>query len=157
MINGHNRLRVLRALKYEIVSCVVWNIDDDQARLYLATLNRLSGTDVPERRTTLLENLFGTFDSAELSLLLPENEKQIEALRHSASLELDELVEQDTVRDELKVPVVLTFMLEEAEARELNLALDLITNTGRGNMSRSQALTILARFYLARCNQVVGG
>jgi hypothetical protein len=59
---------------------VVWNIDNSQTRLYLVTLNRLSGTDILERRVALLESLFGVFDSNELSLLLPENKKQIEAL-----------------------------------------------------------------------------
>ena len=63
VINGHNRLRILRAIGYTMVYCLVWDIDDDQTRLYLATLNRLSGVDVPERRAILLTNLFGTFDN----------------------------------------------------------------------------------------------
>ena len=61
VINGHNRLRVLRALNYQIAHCVVWDLDDDQTRLYLATLNRLSGSDIPERRAVLLENLLDTY------------------------------------------------------------------------------------------------
>ena len=35
VINGHNRLRVLRTLNYEIANCVAWDLDDDQTRLYL--------------------------------------------------------------------------------------------------------------------------
>ena len=147
IINGHNRLRVLRALKHEMIHCVVWNIDDNQTRLYLATLNRLSGTDVPERRTALLENLFGAFDSDELSLLLPEDEKQIEALRKMCNVELDELNIQEVIK-EAQIPVILTFMLEEAEAKEINLALDLIITNEEEKRSRSQALACLARFYL---------
>ena len=54
VINGHNRLKVLRTLKFEKANCVVWNLDEQQARLYLATLNRLSGKDIPERRAALL-------------------------------------------------------------------------------------------------------
>ncbi len=149
VINGHNRLRVLRALKHEMIHCVVWNIDDNQTRLYLATLNRLSGTDVPERRTALLENLFGAFDSDELSLLLPENEKQIETLRKLCNLELDEFNKQDVTK-ETQIPVILTFMLEEAEAKEINLALDLIITNEKERRSRSQALACLARFYLTQ-------
>jgi ParB-like chromosome segregation protein Spo0J len=78
VINGHNRLRVLRALKYIAVSCVVWNLDDRQTRIYLATLNRLSGKDIPERRASLLENLLRSFEMKELTSLLPDNKKQIE-------------------------------------------------------------------------------
>lgn len=77
VINGHNRLRVLRALNHQRAHCLVWNLDDDQTRLYLATLNRLSGKDVPEHRATLLENLLGTFDIDELSALLPDDRKQM--------------------------------------------------------------------------------
>jgi hypothetical protein len=77
VINGHNRLRILRALNHKTAHCIVWNIDDNQTRLYLATLNRLLGSDVPERRATLLENLFGAFDNDELSTLLPENSEQL--------------------------------------------------------------------------------
>ncbi|MDD5190239.1 MAG: ParB N-terminal domain-containing protein [Dehalococcoidales bacterium] len=58
VINGHNRLKVLRALEFERANCIVWNLDDQQARLYLATLNRLSGKDVPERRATLLDHWY---------------------------------------------------------------------------------------------------
>lgn len=157
VINGHNRLRVLRALNHKTVHCVVWNIDDNQTRLYLATLNRLSGSDVPERRATLLENLFGAFDNDELSLLLPESAEQIAALRQLSHLELDEFTKQDSVEEKLQVPVILTFMLAEAEAKEVNLALDLILNTGKGKLSRSQALAYLAHFYLERSKLVTAG
>jgi len=57
VINGHNRLRVLRALGHKAAFCVVWDIDDEQTRVYLATLNQLSGDDVPERRSLLVETL----------------------------------------------------------------------------------------------------
>ena len=48
VISGHNRLRVLRALKYTAACYTIWKLDDDQTRLYLATLNRLSGVGIPE-------------------------------------------------------------------------------------------------------------
>jgi ParB-like chromosome segregation protein Spo0J len=148
VVNGHNRLRVLHALKYEKVNCVVWNLDDQQTRLYLATLNRLSGKDVPERRATLLDNLFQTFDIDELTLLLPDDKKQIEQLEQLSHPELDELPGQRTIKEELKVPVMLSFILDETEVKELNLAIDLVLNKEKGNLSRSQALVRLARFYL---------
>ena len=154
VINGHNRLRVLRALNYQTANCVVWNLDDDQTRLYLATLNRLSGSDVPEHRAALLENLLVTFDIDELSTLLPDDRKQIEELKRLSHLELDEFAEQATVEEEFHVPVILSFMLEESEAKEVNLALDLVLNTEKGELSRSQALVCLTHFYLGRCKPV---
>jgi ParB-like chromosome segregation protein Spo0J len=156
VINGHNRLRVLRALNYQTAHCVVWDLDDDQTRIYLATLNRLSGNDVPERRAALLENLLATFGVNELATLLPDDKKQIEELERLSRLELDELTRRTTTEEELRVPVILSFMLEESEAKEVNLALDLILNVETGELSRGQALVNLARFYLGNCRPVAG-
>ncbi len=148
VINGHNRLRVIRTLRFEKANCVVWNLNDRQARLYLATLNRLSGKDVPERRAALLDNLFQSFDVNELTLLLPDDKRQIEQLKQLAHLEFEELNEQGTVRGGIKVPVMLSFTLDEPEVEELNLALDLVISKEKGSLSRSQAMVRLARFYL---------
>lgn len=154
VINGHNRLRVLRALNYQTAHCVVWNVDDDQARLYLATLNRLSGSDVPERRAALLENLLATFDVNELSTLLPDDRKQIEELERLSRLEPEEFTGRTTIEEKFEVPVILNFMLEESEAKEVNLALGLILNAENEQLSRSRALVHLARFYLGNCRPV---
>ena len=45
-------------------------------------------------------------------------------------------------------------MLEESQAKEVNLALDLILSTDKEELSRSQALVHLACFYLRYCNPV---
>ena len=156
VINGHNRLRVLRTLNYQTAHCVVWNLGDDQTRLYLATLNRLSGSDVPERRAALLENLLTTFDINELTALLPDDRKQIEELKRLSRIELDELTPRTMAEERFAVPVILDFLLEESEAKEVNLALDLILNSEKKEISRSQALVRLARFYLRRCQEPTG-
>jgi hypothetical protein len=44
--------------------------------------------------------------------------------------------------------VILDFKLDESEAKELNLAVDLVINIEKENLSRSKALVFLARFYL---------
>ena len=156
VINGHNRLRVLKALNHKTANCVIWNIDDGQTRLYLATLNRLSGSDVPERRAALLENLFGAFDADELSSLLPDSEKQLDELKRLSHIELDNMAERNPAHENIQVPVILTFMLEEAEAKEVNLALDLIMSAERKKLGRSEALSGLARFYLEHCKPTCG-
>lgn len=147
IINGHNRLRVLRTLDYQTANCMVWKLDDTQTRLYLATLNRLSGNEIPERRAMLLENLFKSYDADELTELLPDNNKQIEELRRLSYLEPNEIIPKTPKEEKLAIPVILTFMIEESEAREVNLALDLISRI-KEEPSRSQALVYLASFYL---------
>lgn len=154
VINGHNRLRVLRALNHRTASCAVWKLDDDQTRLYLATLNRLSGSEIPERRAALMDNLLQAFDLDELTSLLPDDRKQIEELKRLSSLEPDEIITRTYGEEKLAIPVILTFMLEESEAKEVNLTLDLILEV-EGELSRSLALTRLAQFYLEHCNCVL--
>jgi ParB-like chromosome segregation protein Spo0J len=152
VLNGHNRLRVLRAIGQHSVRCVVWDVDDAQARLCLATLNRLAGSDIPERRVALLENLLGTFDVAELSGLLPDSQRQIEELQRLSRLDTEELISSGMPdRGESGVPVILDFVLEESEAKEVNLALDMVQALEGQSISSGQALVRLARFYLARC------
>jgi ParB family chromosome partitioning protein len=152
ILNGHNRLRVLRAIGHDSARCVVWDVDDDQARLYLATLNRLAGSDIPERRAALLEGLLGTFDIAELSALLPDDRRQLEELERFSCLGPEDLVAGGASdKHESHLPVILDFVLEEAEAKEVNLALDMIRASTEEEISGSQALVRLARFYLVQC------
>jgi ParB-like chromosome segregation protein Spo0J len=152
ILNGHNRLRVLRAIGRDPARCVVWDVDDDQARLYLATLNRLAGRDIPERRAALLEGLLRTFDIAELSALLPDDRRQLEELERLSRLEPEDLVAAGAPdKHGPSVPVILDFVLEEAEAKEVNLALDMIRASAEKEISGGQALVRLARFYLAHC------
>ena len=48
-------------------------------------------------------------------------------------------------------------MVEESEAEDVNLALDLILKTEEEEISRSQALVYLARFYLGHSKLTTGG
>lgn len=57
ILDGHHRVEVLRSLARYEARCVVWDVDDDEAMLLLATLNRLQGCDDPKRRAALLDAL----------------------------------------------------------------------------------------------------
>ena len=154
VLNGHNRLRVLREIGHESALCTVWNVDDDQTRLYLATLNRLAGKDVPERRTILLENLLESYEVDELTKLLPDSKKEMEELEQLIRKEIEALPALDLPdQPELQIPVILNFMLDESEAREVNQALDMAIKVADENLSRSQALLELSRCYLKHCRQ----
>ena len=154
IINGHNRLRVLRVLRYQTACCMVWDIDDDQTRLYVGTLNRLCGSEVPERRAVLLEQLLAVFEVDRLADLLHEDRKRIEELGRLSRLELDDSPGQKSPEVSPQVRVAHGFMLGDSESKELDLALDLILSGEKGNLSRSQAVAHLARFYLG-CHRPV--
>lgn len=80
IINGHHRCRVLDRLGYDKADCVVWEIDDEQTDILLATLNRLVGSDELAKKLTLLKRLNKKLASGELAKFLPQTAKQIERL-----------------------------------------------------------------------------
>ncbi|HIJ53807.1 MAG TPA: ParB N-terminal domain-containing protein [Planctomycetes bacterium] len=80
IINGHHRWRALSKLGYETADCIVWDIDDDETDILLATLNRLVGSDELGKKLNLLKRLNKKMATGELSKLLPQTTKQIEQL-----------------------------------------------------------------------------
>jgi ParB family chromosome partitioning protein len=80
IINGEHRCRALAKLGYKTADCVVWDIDDEQTNILLATLNRLGGSDELSKKLELLKRLNKRMESGELSKLLPQTAKQIERL-----------------------------------------------------------------------------
>lgn len=150
IINGHHRVRALRNIGHQGVSCVVWDVDDRQTRLYLATLNRLCGKDIPERRTMLLAGLIDDFELMELAKLLPENLNQLQTLEKAVHSELESL-DLDSISDETaEIPVILSFMLPAGLAAEVNRALDMVIESSGNGLSRSSALHEIARSFIER-------
>lgn len=80
IINGHHRCQALMRLGYKTADCIVWDIDDEQTDILLATLNRLGGSDNLGKKLKLLKCLNERFESKELAKLLPLRQKQIERL-----------------------------------------------------------------------------
>jgi ParB family chromosome partitioning protein len=80
IINGEHRCRALAKLGYKTADCIVWDIDDEQADILLATLNRLGGSDELGKKLNLLKRLNKKINADELSKLLPQTAKQIERL-----------------------------------------------------------------------------
>lgn len=80
IINGHHRCYALTRLGYKTADCVVWDIDDEQTDILLATLNRLGGSDELGKKLALLTRLNQRMKSVELAKLLPQTAKQIERL-----------------------------------------------------------------------------
>jgi hypothetical protein len=70
----------LRQLGYKRADVIVWDVDDDQADLLLATLNRLAGCDELSRKISLLKKLSKKMNARELSKLIPQTPGQIKRL-----------------------------------------------------------------------------
>jgi ParB/RepB/Spo0J family partition protein len=80
IINGHHRFRALAKLGYKSADCMVWDVDDEQTDILLATLNRLGGSDQLSKKLKLLKRLNKKMTTGELAKLLPQTAKQIDRL-----------------------------------------------------------------------------
>lgn len=148
IINGHNRYWVLRALGHKRVACTVWEIDDLEADVAIATLNALSGNEIPERRAVLLGHLASRFGDEELLMLLPDKSKKLEALMRLARVELDTPKIRDADGGPPEDSVVISFKLGQSDTRPVELALGLLADTEDCRIPPGQALGKLARFFL---------
>ena len=77
ILDGHHRVVVLKQLGRTEVHAVIWQADDQQALLLLATLNRMRGEDDPRKRAALLSKLRESMDIKELAQRLPENGERV--------------------------------------------------------------------------------
>ena len=83
IINGHHRWRALRELGYKTAEVVVWDVNDQDTDILLATLNRLGGSDVLDKKLALLKRLNQSAfrgQASELAKLLPQTANQIKRL-----------------------------------------------------------------------------
>lgn len=143
IINGHHRVKALRILGLQSADCIVWDIDDKQTAVLLATLNRLAGTDLLEKKLKLLEKLKADFNSKELSKLLPYTKKQIEKLTSLKRLELSAKV------GDIEFAKPLVFFVSDSQLENIERALGnaedkTITNKAK---RRADALVRIAREY----------
>ncbi len=80
IIHGHHRCEALRTLGRETADVVVWNISDAETDLLLATLNRLGGRDMLDKKLALLRRLSINMAPRELARLVPQTRGQLERL-----------------------------------------------------------------------------
>lgn len=152
ILNGHHRVEILKKLGFEEVKCDVWEVSDSEARLLIATLNRLEGQDVPELRMSLLKNLMDDYYVSELESLIPENTKQLEELLelHKEDFEkIQQQIKESTSHFECEIPDlrILDFFLNSDQYQLIVKVLDqMISNTGIED--RNEALYELAKSYL---------
>jgi ParB-like chromosome segregation protein Spo0J len=82
IINGHHRLQVLQEIGEEFADCVQWDVNDDEVRILLTSLNRLGGKDELGLKIELIKKLSEKYSSKELGKLLPDTKETIEKLKN---------------------------------------------------------------------------
>jgi len=148
IINGHHRADALRQIGETFADCVVWNVDDDQARVLLATLNRLGGKDELAAKIELIKNLSEKFNIKELAKLLPDTKQAIEKLK-------DITKPLPGIADNSKLFLnTLVFLLDDAQIKIVESALQKEMPASGGKFFRlAQAITIISQKYL---NEMAG-
>jgi ParB-like chromosome segregation protein Spo0J len=148
ILNGHHRARVLRELGHTRARCDVWDVDDDEARMLLATLNRLEGRDDPKARARLVAHLATGRSAEDLARLLPEPPDAVERL-----LRLAEPPPEPAPPDSLApLPQALIFFLSEEQEAVVREALGAVAEEGSAegaaHLGRAERLERLALWYL---------
>jgi len=150
ILNGHHRARALRELGHERVRCDVWAVDDAEARLLLATLNRLEGRDDPTARAALVARLAedGRRSAEDLAHLLPEPPDAVARLLRLAS---PPPAPADPAALDLPARP-MTFFLSEEQYAVVTEALGEAGKSEDERVDRAEAIERLATWYLEARN-----
>lgn len=152
ILDGHHRVQVLRDLGHTEIRCDVWDVTDREAKVLLATLNRLQGADQPIRRAQLIHELLGEMSLEDLAGLLPESDKQLEelhALLEFPAEEIAAMLAEDAEAQEKTLPQVLTFVVTAAQAEQIERAVELASDGTPGRDRKAKGLANLAAKFLA--------
>ena len=133
IINGHHRVEALKRLGCERCDCVVWQVDDTETLMLLATLNRLSGHDVLEKKAELIKALSDRFCTKDLAKNLPDTKRVIERLKDLHK----PLVPRATGHKAFLNPLV--FFLTDEQKRIVDDALSKATEFDMGGTSKRVA------------------
>ena len=151
VLDGHHRVAVLRDLGHTEARCDVWQVDDREAKLLLATLNRLQGQDQPLRRAELVHELLSEMNLADLAGLLPETDKQIEelhALLEFSAEEVAALLEEQAQEAEKVLPRVMSFVVTPEQEQVIEQAVELASDGTPGRDRKAKGLANLAKRFL---------
>jgi ParB/RepB/Spo0J family partition protein len=145
IINGYHRCRVLTQLGYKTADCIIWNIDDEQTDILLATLNRLGGSDELGKKLKLLKHLNKRQESGELAKLLPQTQKQIERLTNLR------MPSKPAKTDAKSFANPLVFFVSDTQKQQIENALSLAGQNKEEKTKaakRAAALTYVAGYFL---------
>lgn len=152
VLDGHHRVEVLKEIGHTEVRCDVWEVDDREAKILLATLNRLQGQDLPRKRAELLHAILGEMSAGDLAGLIPENEKQIQDLHSLLEFPADEvaaLLDEQAEQAERLLPRVMTFVVSHEQEAAIERAVELASDGKPGRDRKARGLFNLARHFLA--------
>ena len=151
VLDGHHRIAVLQELGHVDALCDVWEVDDREANLLLATLNRLEGQDIPIRRAQLVHELLGDMSMGDLAGLLPETDGQLEELHALLEFPADEvaaLLDEQAEEEEKLLPRVLSFVVTPDQEQLIEEAVEMASDGTPGKDRKARGLANLALHFM---------
>jgi len=154
IINGHHRCDALKELGHKTADAVIWNVDDEQTAILLATLNRLGGRDSLDKKLALLRRLRRHASIPELAKRLPQTRGQLERLLAR------KMLRPTGTHTQVPAAVPLVFFVDEAQRCTIEEALSLATDPADMKAKaahRATALTCLAHSFVGRTQEESNG
>ena len=150
LVDGYHRWRAAGDLGIEEVSCEVWDITPEEAKVRGLQLNYLRGQPVPRRLAELVHDLHRTYAVDDLAKMLPWSTTQLrdslELLKLPADLRdmLDKQAQQNAA--EAPVPVTVVLLGKEHEQFERAMA-TAKAELGKG-ARKGQCLELVCQVFL---------
>ena len=151
IINGHHRCMALRELGYKTAETLVWDVNDQDTDILLATLNRLGGSDILDKKLALLKRLNkSAFEgrTAKLAKLLPQTSNQIKRLTGLAISDCRKAVENR--KSQILNPLVF-FLNDKQQAvvvKALSAAMSEVEENRTKAVKNAAALTYIAQDFI---------
>ena len=149
IINGHFRVKALKQLCYKNVDICIWDANNQQIDILMATMNRLGGTDILEKKLALLKKLSKEFDSKQLSEILPFTSGQIERYHN---LKLPNRPSKQK-KDSFAEPLI--FFVDKKQKQIIEQAIKKIKEASSKTQARkakSDAITKIAKAFINNSN-----
>jgi ParB/RepB/Spo0J family partition protein len=145
IVNGHHRCQALAKLGHKTAQAVVWQVDDEQTDILLATLNRLGGRDMLDRKLAILRRLARQRAARDLAKLLPQTRGQLERLVGLKPLSMP------VVKDAHAFAIPLIFFVSKDQQQTIEQAVNQAATESTAPSRaarRAAALTDIATRYL---------
>ena len=147
IINGHHRVKALRQLGYKNADVCIWDINEQQCDILVATLNRLSGTAILDKKLAILSRLSKKLDAKKLAELLPLTAGQIKRYRNLKPPEAPQKPDRDIFAE----PVV--FFVNARQKKFIDCAIQKVQETSPDKSrikTKAEAITQIAKKSLER-------
>jgi ParB/RepB/Spo0J family partition protein len=148
ILGGYHRWQICKELGYRSVPCVVVELDDKRARILSVNLNELKGQSLPHLLAELIHDLSKEVTLDDLETQLPYSTAELKDSLELLKLPdgLDAWLEEEAERQERERPVILSFVVDDAEPVER--ALEEASSRHTTSLTRGRALVEIARAYL---------